>query len=88
MKIFLIFYFLFFIIAGAEWWNPAWKYRKKVEFKIPSGEMPYEKVGVVEFIGDAKKDGSDIRVIDENGNPVKFYLVGIFNDVKYQICFP
>ncbi|MCD6407429.1 tetratricopeptide repeat protein [bacterium] len=87
-KIILLFYILLSWISYGEWWNTEWKYRKKVEFKIPQKKLPFEKVGVVDFFANAKKDGSDIRVVDEKGNSVKFYLVGIFSGAKYQICFP
>lgn len=87
MKKILIFLLFASFSFSQNWWNNEWKYRKKVEFDFDEKELPFEKVGVINFNGNCKENGEDIRVIDERGNEVEYFLVSS-KKPKYQILIP
>ncbi|HOK56844.1 MAG TPA: PKD domain-containing protein [bacterium] len=86
-KIFFIFFNLILLNYSENWWNTEWKYRKKVSFNFPEEELPYKKVGVINFTGNCKDNGEDIRVIDEEGKEVEYCIVSS-RKPKYQILIP
>jgi hypothetical protein len=86
-KIFFLFLNFIFLVNSQNWWNTEWKYRKKVFFNFPEKDLPYAKEGVINFIGNCKENGEDIRVIDEDGREIEYYIVSA-KKPRYQIIIP
>ncbi|MCX7702743.1 MAG: tetratricopeptide repeat protein [Planctomycetota bacterium] len=81
MKRFLVFLFVVPVMVFSsadgfcsEWWNKEWRYRRSV--KVEKRERQTDWVAVRFFaLTEVKPDGSDIRVTDERGKEVSFYVV-------------
>ena len=71
--------FLFFpLFAQNRWWNENWKCRRIIEIPSLLGRQAYY-THVASFYfpngGEVKKNGEDIRVIDEKGKEVPFKII-------------
>ncbi len=73
-----------------NWWNPHWQYRRTVIYKPQQQPYPQRTHSLLERInqpdactvtfltaGAIKKDGSDIRVIGQDGKPRKIFILSI-----------
>ncbi|RKY32192.1 MAG: hypothetical protein DRP67_01265 [Candidatus Omnitrophota bacterium] len=86
IRIFIISLFLITQIYAKDWYDKNWEYRKVV--KVIHKNRNFEEVAVFNFFGKAKPDGSDIRVVDENGKEIPYFLVYAGPGNKYQISLP
>ncbi len=75
--------------AQTQAWADGWQYRKILDIPASKDAYPVEKVAVLDFFGSAaKKDGSDIRVIDGAGKEIPVFIVSAGPDDRYSISFP
>ena len=83
----LLFYRASFTQTGT--WPDGWQYRKIVDIPAVKNIPSVENVAVVDFFGNtAKKDGSDIRILDSQGKEVHFFVVSEGPDDRYEVSFP
>ncbi|MCM8817109.1 MAG: PKD domain-containing protein [Candidatus Omnitrophica bacterium] len=84
----LVFIGLISTFVYSETWLSGYKYR--VELLIPEAKdnLPIGQVAAVKINLPAKEDGSDIRITDENGNQINFYLARKGPGNFYEILFP
>jgi|GEM_PF-3045979 len=77
--VFLLFFSLQisgFAIPKPDWWNSAWKYRRKVSVFSSPDRKP-GNTAYVELItgGNLQPDGSDLRILDNRGVLVPYKLI-------------
>ncbi|MCL5409070.1 MAG: PKD domain-containing protein [Candidatus Omnitrophica bacterium] len=86
--ILILLLYIFIIPANASIWLKGWQYRKTLKIEGTQDNYPVQKITVFQFTGKAKKNGSDIRVINSKGIEVPYRLISAGPGNYYQICFP
>jgi len=79
---------LFSGYAFCDVWLKGWEYRAQITCSTQKDTAPVEHSALIKVYCPAKDDGSDIRITDENGKEVAFFLVQAGPGNKYEISFP
>lgn len=81
-------FILFASFVYSDIWLSGYRYRVELLIPEPKDSFPVEQAATIKINLPAKEDGSDIRITDENGNEVKFFLVRKGPGHSYELCFP
>jgi len=81
-------YSLFSGYAFCDVWLNGWEYRAQINCSTQKDTAPVEHSALIKIYCPAKDDGSDIRITDEKGKEVAFFLVQAGPGNKYEISFP
>lgn len=81
-------FFFFSTIAFSSVWLDGYKYRAEIILTDELDSVPVEHAGIIKIFCPAKDDGSDIRITDENGKDIEFFIAKIGPGNYYEICFP
>lgn len=87
-KILLLCFLVFSVSLFSQVWLSGYKYRAELVVEGTKDRFPVEQVATVKIHCPAKEDGSDIRITDENGKEIKFFIARKGTENFYEICFP
>jgi len=80
VRFFGVIFSLLVLTASAfadNWWNKAWKYRRRIVFNRVSQKYPDSPGGRIKTLlpGRAFKDAHDVRITDANGKLLKYKII-------------
>ncbi|MCM8827806.1 MAG: PKD domain-containing protein [Candidatus Omnitrophica bacterium] len=75
-------------ISAGQVWLSGYKYRAELIVPEKKDSFPVEQAGTIKINCPAKEDGSDIRITDENGKVIDFFIARKGPGNFYEICFP
>jgi len=75
--------------AAERWWNTNWACRKTVQV-TPAGTWKENPAAAVTFTtgGRMKPDAADLRIVDETGGRVPYYIIAAGFDDTCTVAFP
>jgi len=76
------------ISSAAPAWKEGWIYRTTLKCGTGRDTAPVERTAAFQFIGSAKEDGSDFRIVNEKGEDIPCVIVWSAGGNRYEICFP
>ncbi|MGB9641609.1 MAG: PKD domain-containing protein [Candidatus Ratteibacteria bacterium] len=75
------------VVFGSVWLD-GYQYRAEILVSEERDNVPVEHAAIVRIFCPAKDDGSDIKITDENGKQIEFFISKTGPGNFYEICFP